>query len=98
MDVEKPPKKSRDGFDEKSLKKDLITFLSRVRLDTSFATFGLLSNVPLPGLTIDRLGQIGIPLSERDAKAVIEECHRAPFGRGLSLIFVSPLNSPESAL
>ncbi|RXW12377.1 hypothetical protein EST38_g13476 [Candolleomyces aberdarensis] len=37
---------------------------------------------PNPGLTIDGVGLIGLPLSERDAKVVISHASQAPFGRG----------------
>jgi hypothetical protein len=37
---------------------------------------------PNPGLTIDGVGLIGLPLSERDAKVVISHASQAPFGKG----------------
>lgn len=37
---------------------------------------------PNPCLFIEGLGTIGLPLSERDAQAIISLATRAPFGRG----------------
>ena len=47
----------------------------------SFATSGTLPDVN-PGLYVDSLGKIGLPLSERDAAALAQVCHEAPFGKG----------------
>lgn len=40
------------------------------------------TSAPIPGLQIEGLGRVGLPLSERDAKDVILRCTRAPFGEG----------------
>lgn len=56
--------------------------LDNVKSAGSFASFGVQSMFPLPGLEIDGLGSLGLPLSERDVMALIERCHKSPFGRG----------------
>ena len=47
----------------------------------SFAASGPLADIN-PGLYVEGLGKIGLPLSERDAKALALVCNRAPFGKG----------------
>ena len=54
----------------------------------SFAASGPLPDI-YPGLCVDGLGKIGLPLSERDATALAHVCHEAPFGKG-SETFVDP--------
>src|ERR1700735_5417723 len=48
----------------------------------NFAFATPLPQAPNPGLHIEGLGLIGLPLSERDAKLVIGIAAQAPFGRG----------------
>lgn len=47
----------------------------------SFAASGSLPDVN-PGLYVEGLGKIGLPLSERDSVALAHVCHEAPFGKG----------------
>ena len=46
------------------------------------ATSGTLSDAANPGLCIEGLGKVGLPLSERDAAAFSELCHDAAFVKG----------------
>ncbi|KAI9882227.1 MAG: Sorting nexin mvp1 [Watsoniomyces obsoletus] len=39
-----------------------------------------------PGLHIEGVGNVGLPLSDRDAKLIIEASHKAPFGKGSETI------------
>ena len=39
-------------------------------------------DAPNPGLHIEKLGTIGLPLGTRDANAIISICEQAPFGQG----------------
>lgn len=41
-----------------------------------------MKNAPNPCLNIDGVGLIGLPLSERDAKLIIECSTQAPYGHG----------------
>jgi len=69
-----------------TLKKDLETFLKKVKSSGSFAYFEALKNVPNPGLVIKGTEVIGLPLSERDAKVIVAAGHQAPFGKGSETI------------
>ncbi|KAJ3089360.1 hypothetical protein HK102_006582 [Quaeritorhiza haematococci] len=47
--------------------KELDEFLAKVDKPGSFHSSGELRQFPLPGLQVDSVGSIGLPLSERDA-------------------------------
>lgn len=63
----------RDGLDE---------CLSNIKGTGTFALFESLDNPPNPGLYLEQGGTIGLPLSGRDAQAIISASHAAPFGKG----------------
>lgn len=48
----------------------------------NFAFTKTLSSAPSPGLHIDGIGLIGLPLSERDAQLIAGCAKQAPFGHG----------------
>ena len=48
----------------------------------SFAFGSSLLSAPNPGLEIDALGMLGLPLSVRDAEAIKGIAGRSPFGHG----------------
>jgi hypothetical protein len=57
--------------------------LSNVQGAGSFAVFEPLGTPPNPGLYLNGGGgTIGLPLSERDAQAIVAASHEAPFGKG----------------
>jgi hypothetical protein len=62
------------------LKKDSLEFPG------SYAYSSLLPVAPLPCLSIEGLGLIGLPLSEAEAKRVIGFASQAPFGQGSETI------------
>ena len=63
------------------IKQDIASCLDTVG-DGFFATSGLMPTAVNPGLCIDGLGKIGLPLYERDAKDIIKFSREAPFGKG----------------
>jgi hypothetical protein len=67
---------------EQSPKRQLLEFLESVNTSGSFATSHNTSLFPNPGLHIDGLGQVSLPLTQRDAEAIAEIGKQAPFGRG----------------
>ncbi|KAL8797276.1 MAG: hypothetical protein Q9195_000429 [Heterodermia aff. obscurata] len=48
----------------------------------TFAASGSITNAVNPGLYLEGLGKIGLPLSERDAEEIINLGRQAPFGKG----------------
>ena len=36
----------------------------------------------MPGLEVDGLGTVGLPLSKAQARALIRRCRQAPYGKG----------------
>jgi hypothetical protein len=68
------------------LKSQLLHCLDRVDCTGSFAMFVTYPKAACPGLAIDSIGSIDLPLSDRDAKAIMKVSHRAPFGKGSQTI------------
>jgi hypothetical protein len=69
-----------------SIKRQIGGCLDRVQGGGSFATFAELPNAPNPGIVISGLGNIGLPLSDRDAKEIIKASHLAPYGKGTETV------------
>src|SRR5215831_18354274 len=61
--------------------KELITLMDQVKTSGAFSVSGTLSSI-LPGLHVKGVGHIGLPLTEPQAKALIQLSEPAPFGRG----------------
>lgn len=61
--------------------RNLLATLDEIDRPGSFCTGGSLPLV-LPGLEINEVGPIGLPLSTAQAKALIKRCAQAPFGKG----------------
>jgi predicted 2-oxoglutarate/Fe(II)-dependent dioxygenase YbiX len=60
---------------------ELITLMDKVKTSGAFSVSGTLPSIP-PGLHVKGVGHIGLPLTEHQAKALIELSEQAPFGRG----------------
>ena len=77
----------REGYssddDLAGFKSSLCNRLDQVKTTGSFATAGQCSTLPLPALSVEGYGWVGLPLTENSAKAIINLCHRAPFGKGI---------------
>lgn len=63
------------------IKDDLCNYL-RVISSGKFATSGALAIASNPGLFVEGIGKVGLPLSERDAVELSRASHEAPFGKG----------------
>jgi len=64
------------------LKEGLEECLTSIEGDGSFALFEPLQDPPNPGIYLKEGGLVGLPLSYRDAEAIIAASHQAPFGKG----------------
>lgn len=60
----------------------LFELLSEIEHSGSFLTSQSCLSAVFPGLHIPGIGQIRLPLSPDDAKAIIQLCHASPFGKG----------------
>ncbi|TKA54697.1 hypothetical protein B0A49_12854 [Cryomyces minteri] len=60
----------------------LAESLDKVEAVGSFVSSGVEPNPVQPGLYIEGIGIVGLPLGERGAKAIIQASHQAPFGKG----------------
>ena len=61
--------------------KELIALMDKVKTSGTFSVSGTLPAI-LPGLHVKGVGHIGLPLTEQQAKALIQRSELAPFGRG----------------
>src|SRR5262252_6278953 len=61
--------------------KELIALMDKVKTSGTFSVSGTLPAI-LPGLHVKGIGHIGLPLTEQQAKALIQRSELAPFGRG----------------
>jgi hypothetical protein len=59
---------------------ELLACLDEVQAEGSFSAFHHANLYPNPGLHIHDHGFVGLPLAEKDAKAIASICHQAPFG------------------
>ncbi|KAI9781115.1 MAG: hypothetical protein M1816_002473 [Peltula sp. TS41687] len=64
------------------IKRQLRARFSAQKAGGTFATSGVCPDAVNPYLHVRGIGTVGLPLSERDAKAVIEVSHQAPYGKG----------------
>ncbi|KAF8656949.1 hypothetical protein AX16_002304 [Volvariella volvacea WC 439] len=65
------------------LRTDLDEILSKkLSQNSAFASSSSHPSAPDPGLQIEGIGLINLPLSEQDAKAIISSSRHAPFGHG----------------
>ncbi|MCJ1319409.1 hypothetical protein MMC15_004745 [Xylographa vitiligo] len=73
---------------DKTIKELLLNALDNIDDHSagSFAAFGTLSSAANPGLYVEGLGPIGLPLTASDAHRLVAICHQAPFGRGSETI------------
>ena len=67
-----------------TLKRSLQECLDNVKTAGSFATSGVVDGPTLSDLFVHNVGSIGLPLQEGQATAIVDACHRAPFGQGKS--------------
>ncbi|KAL8861958.1 MAG: hypothetical protein Q9178_001828 [Gyalolechia marmorata] len=61
---------------------DLRRLISEVHTSGSFAAFGTIDSFVNPGISIDPIGIVRLPLSEDDAQALAQISNKAPFGKG----------------
>ncbi|KAL8943295.1 MAG: hypothetical protein Q9211_001042, partial [Gyalolechia sp. 1 TL-2023] len=81
------PFKMSGSSDEESstdelLMSDLYYDIVRIHSAGSFAAFGIIDAFVNPGISIDPIGIVRLPLSEEDALTLIHASQKAPFGKG----------------
>lgn len=72
------------GADE--VKTQLKACLDGTRQRGTFAYKNICKEYPNPGLEIQNVGVVGLPMSSRDVEAVKQASHQAPFGKGSETI------------
>ena len=74
--------------DAPDIKEDLCNYLQVID-NGKFATSGPVAYAKNPGLFVNGIGKVGLPLSDRDAADLSRASHEAPFGKG-SETYVDP--------
>jgi hypothetical protein len=64
------------------IKRHLHAIISAQHAFGSFALANTCPDAVNPHLFVKGLGNVGVPVSDRDARAIIERCHQSPYGKG----------------
>src|SRR5690606_15303834 len=64
---------------------ELLESLSLIKGNGSFVTSNSAS-FEFPGLTVDGLEETAYPITQMQARALIQVAHKAPFGKGLQTL------------
>ncbi|KAL9123997.1 MAG: hypothetical protein Q9217_006630, partial [Psora testacea] len=72
--------------DEEVLKEELCDRILEVNSTGSFATFGIIDSFVHPGISVDPIGTVRLPLSEEDAHTLVQASHKSPFGKGTETV------------
>lgn len=75
------PSEEQDGPQTSCIKKQLLEALNKIQPRGDFATFHSIEGDCNPGLYVQNIGTIDLPLSPHDATVIIDACHRSPFGK-----------------
>ncbi|KAJ3043357.1 hypothetical protein HK097_001773 [Rhizophlyctis rosea] len=70
-----------------NLAENILSIVESLENPGHFVAGGKLDSSPNPGLSVTNVGVIGLPLSEQQAKSIIEQCEPAPFGRKEATLF-----------
>ena len=68
--------------ERKAFMRQLCGLIERVHSSGSFAAFGSIDAFVNPGIFVDPIGIVRLPLSESDAQTLVQTSHKAPFGKG----------------
>lgn len=71
---------SEDGWT--NIKWGVCDCIQDVKSAGSFTTFGSVEKFTLPGISVDKVGPIRLPLSLDDAQSLVQASRPAPFGKG----------------
>ncbi|MCJ1243689.1 hypothetical protein MMC30_000886 [Trapelia coarctata] len=71
---------SEDGW--ANIRSLVLARILDVHSSGSFATSGSFENFVLPGIFVNKIGAIRLPLSSHDAQSLIRASRQAPFGKG----------------
>ena len=72
-----------EDYDFDDPRQEIIDILEGIESPGKFAVGGCCgTRLLMPGLVVDGVGRIGLPLSETQAKELANRCEQAPFGRG----------------
>ena len=84
--TEEGSSESGNIYEASDLKLRLLDCLDDVQCAGSFACFETALSAVNPGIFVEDIGVVGLPLGERDANILIGQSHQSPFGRGSETI------------
>ncbi|KAL8938341.1 MAG: hypothetical protein Q9216_003942 [Gyalolechia sp. 2 TL-2023] len=71
-----------DDADRKLFMGNLAYSISKVHSAGSFAAFGVIDAFVNPGISVEPIGIVRLPLSQEDANSLVQASQKAPFGKG----------------
>jgi hypothetical protein len=78
---------SEEEYEFDDPRQEIIDILQEIDAPGTFAVGGSCDGkLIMPGLVVDGVGPIGLPLSTSQAKDLVNRCEQAPFGRGAKTI------------
>lgn len=79
---EEEEEEEEETMDPSEISRNLYTALQAIEDNGTFATSGNYPTAINPVLSVNSIGIVGLPLSNRDAQAIIAVAAQAPFGHG----------------
>lgn len=73
-------------IDKEVFKNDLRDRIFEVHSTGSYANFGIIDSFVHPGISVDPIGTVRLPLSEEDAHTLVQASHKAPFDKGTETV------------
>jgi hypothetical protein len=82
--LDRPPPSITEGNRDPiyHVKDALLECIENLKSGKNFASFGKPTTFLDPQLLVPGVGPIALPLIEEKARALIQQCHQAPFGKG----------------
>ncbi len=77
---------SEDGKTVDYFQDQLFRHVSGILASGSFATHGSYDSFVPPGLSIQSIGQVRLPLTQDDARSLVDASCQAPFGKGAETV------------
>ncbi len=85
MANKKGSKSGESDSQPRSMKSRILTILETIDRPINFCASGPFASMH-PGLSVDGLGDVALPLSATDAKQLIQHCEQAPYGKGTETV------------
>ncbi|HNI43874.1 MAG TPA: 2OG-Fe(II) oxygenase [Chitinophagales bacterium] len=71
---------------------EILSLLDGINCNGSFVATGI-HDLVVPGLSVNKVGEISLPISAAQAQALIGVAHKAPFGKGMATVVDTSVRS-----